>query len=592
MDNLKNLALVLILTTSLTLNSSAQKAPSQPTFEKRVYLNNGNTYVQKQMPLYLKFSTEPDGKNYDLKSKSSAEYADPMYLDTEGINYIRSRWAVDKESKKTIQPKQEILYEIYADGLPPNSTSRFINAPAYNNGTIQFYGKGLSVELSAKDWISGLENIHYSIDGENYQTYSKSMSFSEDKAYTLFYFANDHVGNAENTNERRFTVDVTSPTSSDELVGIVFQNNIISPSTKFKLSSSDALSGVNNISYKYDSRSENTYPGYPVSVSYLSDGEHTIYYHAIDKVKNDEKVNSFQFYLDKIAPEVTVSVQGDQHQTRNRIYVSSRTKIEMTATDNKAGVESIQYNINGSEYKTYGAPFPIPADGGSHSIVYYGIDNVKNRTSSKAVASFLGNKQVYMDTRPPATGISYSNPKFFDRDTLFINNKTKVSLSSSDNASGVEQTEYAIDDNNFSNYNDAFSIPNEGYHTIKFKTTDKVNNVEQEKESSVFVDNTPPDIYHNFSIKAIGTKQKKGQEVKVYPNYTRLYLGATDAHCGAEEITYSLNDSEFYQYSSPHTLDISEVRRFGKNKFYTAVIRAVDKLGNQSEETIYFFIGE
>jgi hypothetical protein len=592
MKKVNSLTLVISLLTSFSINVSAQNEPNKPSFEKRVYLNNGNTYVQKQMPLYLKFSTEPNGKNYDLKSKSTAEYADPMYLDTEGINYIRSRWAVDKESKKTIYPQQEIMFEVYADGLAPNSKSQFINAPAYNNGSIQFYGKGLSVDLSAKDWISGVENIHYSTDGEAYKNYTSSINYTEDKAYTLYYFANDYVGNAEKTNKKVFTVDVSSPISSDELVGTVYQNNIISPSTKFKLSSSDELSGVSKISYKYDSRSENTYPGYSVSVSYLSDGEHTIYYHAIDKVKNDEEVKSFKFYLDKIAPEVTITVEGDQYETSNRVYVSSRTKVNMTATDNKAGVESIQYNINGSGYNTFGSPFPIPNTRGTHNIVYYAIDNVKNRTTAKSVVSTFGNREVYMDNRAPTTGISYSNPKFFDRDTLFINSKTNVILNSSDNASGVQKTEYALDGGSFSKYSSTFNISNEGYHTIKFKTTDKVNNVEQEKESNVFVDNTPPDIYHNFSIKPIGTKKNKGQEVNIYPNYSRLYLGATDAHCGTEEITYSLNGSEFYKYSSPHTLDISEVRRFGKNKFYTAVVRAIDKLGNQSEETIYFYIGE
>lgn len=588
----KRFTLVITLIICFTITSSSQNEPAKPTFEKQVYLNDGNTYVQKQMPLYLKFSTDPNGKNYDLKSKSTPKYADPMYLDTEGINYIRSRWAVDKNTKKTIQPQQEIMYEIYADGLTPNSGSRFLNAPAYNNGTVQFYGKGLTVELSSKDWVSGVENIHFSVDGEAYKTYSNSISFSGDKAHTLFYFANDHVGNAEKTNKKIFTVDVSSPNSSDEIVGIVHQNNIISPSTKFKLSSTDALSGVRKISYKYDGRSENVYPGYPVSVSYLSDGEHTIYYHAIDKVKNDETAKSFKFYLDKIAPVITVSVQGDQYQTSSRMYVSSRTKINMTATDNKAGVESIQYNINGKGYNQFGSPFSIPNNGGTHNINYYAIDNVKNRTASKSVASALGNKQVYMDNRPPTTGISYGSPKFFDRDTLFINSKTNIKLTSRDNASGVNKTEYSLDGGSQTVYNSPFNIPNEGNHTIKFKATDRVNNVEQEKESRVFVDNTPPVIYHNFSIKAIGSKKKKGQEVNIYPNYTRLYLGATDAHCGTDEITYSLNGSEFFKYSSPYSLDISEVRRFGKNKFYTAVVRAVDKLGNQSEETIYFYVGE
>jgi len=584
------LSLVIIHATYFSLN--AQNEPTKPTFEARVYQNDGNIYVQKQLPIYLKFSTEPNGTNYDLKSKSTPEYADPMYLDTEGINYIRSRWAVDKETKRTVQPEQEIMYEIYADGLAPRSSTKFSGAPKYNNGSVQFYGKGLVVDISARDGVSGVENIHFSKNGTAYAKYSSSLSFEGDKAHTLYYFANDNVGNAENSRSNQFTVDVSSPNSSHEIVGIVHNGNIISPSTKFKLSSTDALSGVRKISYNYDSRSENTYPGYPVTANYLNDGDHTLTYHAIDRVDNDESAKSFKFYLDKIPPVVSVSVQGDQYETSSRMYVSSRTKINMTATDNKAGVESIQYKINSDGYNSFGSPFGIPTNNGIHNITYYSIDNVKNRTASKSVASALGNKQVYMDNRAPTTGISYSSPKFFDRDTLFINSKTNVTLRATDNASGVQQIQYTVNGGSQNTYNAPFQIPNEGNHSIKFKATDRVNNVEQEKESKVFVDNTPPVIHHNFSIQPIGTKSKKGETVNIYPNYTRLYLGATDKHCGTHKITYSLNGDEFRDYSSPYTLDISEVRRFGKNKFYTAVVRAEDKLGNQSEKTIHFYVGE
>ena len=592
---MKNIAKFLTFSSllmGLTNAVTAQNEPSKKSFEKKVFIKDGNTYIQKQLPLYIKFSTEPNGTNYDLKSKSTPDYTEPMYLDTEGINYIRSRWAVDKNTKKTIQPQIEIKYEVYADGISPRSSSKFSGAPKYNNGSRQFYGKGLSVDLTTRDGVSGVENIHYSSNGEAYKTYTSALNFEGDKAYTLYYFANDNVGNVEETKKKQFTVDISSPNSAHEIVGIVYQSNIIAPSTKFKLSSSDALSGIQKISYKYNDRNENTYPGYPVSAAYLSDGEYTLYYHAIDKVKNDEAMKSFKFYLDKIAPEITVTIKGDQYATSGTMYISPRTKINMTATDNKAGVESIQYNIDGTGIETFGSPFGVPSKIGVHNITYYATDNVKNKTATKSVASAIGKKQVYMDSRPPTTGISYSNPQFFDRDTLFINSKTNVTLKSQDYQSGVKTIDYSIDGGANTTYSSSFTIANEGYRTIKFKATDKVNNVEQEKESNVFVDNTPPIIFHNFSIKPIGSKTKKGQEVKMYPNYTRLFLGATDMHCGTEKITYSMNGGDFQDYSSPYTLDVSEVTRFGKNKFYTVIVRAEDKLGNQSEETINFFVGE
>ena len=132
------------------------QGPAQLSHDKVVYLNNGNTYVQKSLPLYLMFSTSPGGQTYDLKSKKSANYADPMYLDTEGINYIRSKWAVNKETQKTVNPKEEILYELYADGLPPYTYHKFSGAPKYTKGKV-YFGKGLSYSLTSRDAVSGVQ---------------------------------------------------------------------------------------------------------------------------------------------------------------------------------------------------------------------------------------------------------------------------------------------------------------------------------------------------------------------------------------------------------------------------------------------------
>ena len=148
----------------LILSQSTSKLDHQ----KRVYTHNNNTYVQKSLPLYLKFSLEPNGENYTLNSKASKDYSNPMYLDSEGINYIRSKWAVDSESKKVVSPKQEILYEIYADGLAPKTSSLFKNASRYS-AKKKYYGKGLTVDLNAKDFVSGLENIHYRINSDGFK---------------------------------------------------------------------------------------------------------------------------------------------------------------------------------------------------------------------------------------------------------------------------------------------------------------------------------------------------------------------------------------------------------------------------------------
>lgn len=560
------------------LTAFAQE-PAQPEYEKKVYLNDGNTYVNKALPMYLKFSTDPNGKTYDLKSKATAEYADPMYLDTEGINYIRSKWAVDKNTKETANPQQEVLFEVYADGLPPITSTKFYGAPVYRKDKV-YYGKGLQVDLTSKDGVSGVENIHYALGG-NYQQYSSTLNISDEKEHNLYYYANDNVGNAEKARKVNFIVDLTSPSTRHQIEGIVYQNNILSPSTKFKLTSTDGSSGVNVTKYSFDDGTERT--GTSISMAGLKDGNHTLTFYAIDNVKNTETKNTFDFYLDLIAPETSNEIVGDQHKGKYT-YVSERTQINLAATDNKAGVKNIYYRIDEGERFTFSNNFNLPNELGLHTVKYDANDNVENLSGNTYLTVFLDNKA-------PETGITYGNPQFFKEGDLYINKDTKISLKSRDPHAGVKSTQYSIDGGSMQEYSE-FTIANEGPHTIGFMATDNVNNAESKKESKCHVDNTPPVIYYNFSIEPTETKQKSGETLNVYPNYTRLYLGATDEKVGTQDIFYSIDDGELTLYSSPQTLDISELNRFGKKKLYKVKIVAKDKLGNKSEKEIEFYIGK
>ncbi len=571
------LPIILALTASVSaLIGFSQGEPTKPTYENRVFLKDGRTYVQKSLPVYLKFSVTPDGKNYPLTSEKHPSDANPMYLDTEGVNYIRSRWAVNPENGKTISPSREVLMELYADGLAPKTSLRFAGAPKFIKGGTTYFGKGLSFSLSANDGVSGVRETKYGLGG-SYQAYGSSVAVNDEGPATLYYYSADQVGNAEKTRSSNFTVDLTAPTSSHTIKGIVHNSNILAPSTTFALSSSDNLAGVRTTYYSFDDGSKRVYSP-NVTMSGLNDGEHTLHYYAIDNVKNEATKSSFKFYLDKIAPEVNHTVVGDQYKGRY-LYVSSRTKINLKATDNKAGVKNIYYRTDGKERFTFSSDFSVPDDLGVHTFKYDANDNVENLSQNHYLT-------VFVDNVAPATGIIYGNPQFFHRDTLFINKNTQIKLTPRDAHSGIQSTSYAVDGGGMKDYA-AFNIANEGFHTVTFKSVDRVNNEESVKESEVFVDNTAPEIFVNFSIKPIGSKSG----LNVYPEYVRMYVGATDKHVGTAQILYALDDGSLVEYSSPRTLDLSEVSRLRKNKKYAVKVVAKDKLGNESEKIVEFYIG-
>lgn len=573
--NIKTLSLATLSFIFCAVFANAQE-PSKSSNENVVFEKDGKTYVQKSLPVFLKFSTAPDGKNYPLNSEQHPTNANPLYLDTEGVNYIRSRWAVNQETGKPVSPQREVQMELYADGLAPRTFLKYSGAPKYVSGGTTFFGKELRFDLISKDGVSGVKETKYAL-GSGYTIYGGSVAASTEGAQTLYYYSVDNVGNTEDTRSSNFTLDLTAPTSSHDIVGTVHQGNILSPSTTFKLSASDSLSGVKSITYSFDQGSDSSYYQ-NISTSGLGDGEHTLHYYATDNVKNEASKKSVPFYLDLIPPVTNIQVNGDQHKG-NYLYVSPRTKISLSATDNKAGVKNIYYRIDGKDRFTYSNEFNIPNALGVHTVKYDADDNVENLAANKYLT-------VFMDNRAPETGITYGNPQFFDRDTLFITSQTPVKLRFRDGESGIQKTVYNIDSSGDKNYSE-FTVPGEGYHTISFKSTDNVNNEEETITSNIFVDNTAPEIFVYFSINPIGQKGGKN----IYPNYVRMYIGATDKHTGTETLLYSVDGGPLSKYSSPQTLDASEVSKFKKKKKYEVRVVAKDKLGNESEKTLEFFVG-
>lgn len=570
----------------------AWSVSAQAQSEPSVYQNEGRTYVNKTLPVYLQFKTAPDGPAYDLNSEQHPEDGSPLFLDTEGANYIRSHWAVDPATKKPVVPQREVLMEIYADGKAPSTSISLTGAPRHVSGGTTYYGKGLTLSLSANDGyafdgtsvssrgVSGVKSTSYTLNGTA-ATYSSALNMNKEGNQNISYHSTDFVGNEEVPSARQFIVDLTAPTTTISKNGDQ-SADVFSARSSFTLSPSDALSGVDFTSFTFDGSAAKY--GTNVALGSLSDGEHTITWYSTDEVENQESVHTYSFYLDRIAPEASIAIQGDLCEGKYD-FISERSKINLTSTDNKAGVQNIEYALGNAAFSPFTSAMTLPNSNGLVTVSFRATDKVNNTSS-------VYKKTYYLDNEAPNTSISYGTPQFFKQGELFITSQTPVTLTARDNASGVVLTTYAIDGGNENTYGTAFTVPNEGPRTLTFKSKDCVQNTESVKTSRVHVDNSGPNIFHHFSIDPVGKKTIDGKEVNIYPNYTRLYLGATDEKVGNDRIEYSINGERFSAYSDPRTLDISELDKFTSEKIYNVDVRAYDKLGNMSEATFQFAIGK
>ncbi|MEQ9007093.1 MAG: hypothetical protein RLP12_04350, partial [Ekhidna sp.] len=331
-------------------NLTAQNIPDH---NKKIYKNEeGKVYVNKELPLYLSISTSPDGSGGQVLDGKDPKYSSPMYLDSEGYNTIRTPWKVDPETKKTIYPKEEVIFELYADSKPPTSSISFDSEKraSIDNKVILKAG---AITLTSKDEISGTESIYYSLDNAPFQKYASPISLMDEKNYSLKYYAVDNVGNVEEQKSLSIQVDNSAPTTSMEVEGDLSEN-IVSSRSSISLNANDKISNVSKTFYTIDEGRTFEY-GSPISLAGLEEGEHTITYFSVDMVDNNEEKKTYSFYLDKSAPRVIDEIIGNTFIANGKEYYSGRTKLKLVAMDNKAGVKEIRYSVNGGEFKLYEA---------------------------------------------------------------------------------------------------------------------------------------------------------------------------------------------------------------------------------------------
>ncbi|MGC8865848.1 MAG: OmpL47-type beta-barrel domain-containing protein [Bacteroidales bacterium] len=537
-------------------------------------------YTQTDLPLYVQIASKPGDPS--PVTLSQTDHADkdnvliPMYMDGNGKHTLRHKDALHNT---------ENVFVIYADGTPPSSSSLFTGAPVYTAGGKIYYGKNLTVTLSTRDDLSGVKAFLYSLNGEKYHQYLRPLIVDKEGNHILKYYAFDQVGNVENLNERAFTVDLTPPVTEHKTGGVTLQGKILSASSDIWLESSDNISGVDITRFGFNDEGEKLYLGGKINFTYLPEGENTLWFYSVDKVRNVEEKRKFEFFYDKTPPIIATDILGDRFIVNDRIYFSGRTKLKITAVDNKTGIKTLRYAINDLNFKDYEEPFYLPSRQGIHIVRYYAVDSLDNATADLKNLRFEEFKhnvsKIFVDLTGPSLEYAYDGPNYTSRDTVFINDKTRIRLSFTDAESGPQHLAYAKDGNPAEiDYTGPFSIHEAGWHTIQIVGYDNVNNRNQRVFGFV-VDNKAPVIDFRFSVQPIG----KREGLDVYPPFVALYLAPHDDLSGIERVGWSLNGAPEQPYQS-------RIAGFSRGQKHRLIVTASDKLGNTSTKTFEFYINE
>jgi len=563
---------VLIVTISLILPVLAF-ADSHMKTPPNIYVNpEGKIFIKSKTPLYLRLSTSPDpwAPAYTLRNQDSLDVMDrpkPFYTEGHGQHSI-----VHPPDHQNIQERKgPNLFYLHDDGRVPRIRLSVSKAPWVMNGKVNIYGKPVKITLKISDKDSGVFGGYTALNSDSFTEYSKPLSLVDEMDFKLLFYAYDNVGNKTKEFQRLYSLDFTPPITVFKVLGkqfIIGDEIVVGPMARIALKSRDLKAGVKQIRYRFKGK-RGIYKNKPLDMKGLKDGPHNLVFAAEDRVLNMEANQTFTFYLDSIPPEVMYDILGDLYETEKKTFVSGRSKVEVTATDNKAGVGVIRYYLPLNKRHTYSAPFTFKAKNGPQDFAYGAIDRAGNASRRTKVS-------VVVDVSPPKVKAAFKGEHYYSRKTHYIRKGTSISLKASDNLSGVQIINFSLDDGTMTPDPEPFMISVEGLHKMVFNALDNVNNVTEDRMLQLFVDESAPEIFHHFGVNSTVA----GEEV--YPLKSLLYLAATDHEAGIRDIFYAIDGGKEKKYKGPLS--------FKNRRAYTIKIRSIDNIGNQSSEQISFQI--
>jgi len=386
----------------------------------------------------------------------------------------------------------------------------------------------------------------------------------------------------------------------------------VTSATTFTLSAVDDLVevgdsiglGVKNILFKIDDETWSIFAdSFTLQTEQalpLQDGEYIIYYYSIDVIGNTEETNSLLVLLDNTPPTTTIEIANPKFiNPEGKIWVNTFTLFTINAYDTGpfgSGIKLTLHRIDAGQWSSDTTPFWLKGySEGEHKVEYYSIDNVGNTEETKSTT-------VFLDYTPPKTKLDYTPPYYNYGETLplLVSSATLFILISEDTGSGVNRSEYTIDDRlPYNIYTVPFNIPSEtftyGIHTISYYSIDNVSNKEEENIRTVFLDNVPP------VAELISPSNQDYGLCKVVNNETIPIIGnCWDGHFWYYKIEVNKKNenetqwqiiSESTEQKENQTLAIWSTQGL-VDGWYIIRLTAMDRVNNTTVDTTSIYLGK
>ncbi len=217
------------------------------------YRTNHQTYISGRTKIQLSAldkANEAKHIYYRIDNDSWRSYQERLASPASGGKHTIRYYTIDQVENASLKRKKTFVTDVTA----PQSKLQ-ITGPSFKSDGKHYIGSQTIIKIHSGDNGSGVKSIFYRIDNGRWVSYKEGISITSTGWRRLYFYATDHVNNKEALKSRRFFVDAEKPKINiiarigDEDRIISENNKTIPPEAFIYLSSTDAQTGINKLTY-------------------------------------------------------------------------------------------------------------------------------------------------------------------------------------------------------------------------------------------------------------------------------------------------------------------------------------------------------
>jgi hypothetical protein len=328
------------------------------------------------------------------------------------------------------------------------------------------------------------------------------------------------------------------------------------------------LSGVSkDFGAIFVSVNDGDYRPYTGKLSFDKEGLNRIKFSATDHLANSSPIQDFKIFVDKTPPVVKLHWQNVKSIETEPKFVNGKSSLSFMAFDAASGVSKIIIDENGVV-----TPFsaPLKFTEGKHSLRYYAIDNVGNK-SEPVVLNFE------VDSTPPTTRAVVKGGYYKGEGDAFVNGSAQLLLENVESKTGIVQIEFMLNGGPVTVYHEPFIIT-DAKMEIKFRGVDLAGNVEIWKIIRLISDSIPPIV----KLETFGHFILNGSKFFASPGFY-ININAKDHESGVHDLAVAKDGKNFEKVADSKVV----FENAGEFRFSA---RVTDKVGNATESSTYVVI--